>query len=71
MPGMNGYKATEIIRTFSDTKKANIPIIAMTANAFDDKKISLAAGMDAHLTKPIDVSNLMKVLSDIFECRSL
>lgn len=66
MPRMNGYEATEKIRTLLDPKKANIPIIAMTANAFDeDKKNALAAGMNAHLTKPIDVSTLMEVLADI------
>ena len=54
MPNMDGYRATEMIRGLSDKNKANIPIIAMTANAFsDDVQNSLAAGMNAHVSKPI------------------
>ena len=54
MPKMDGYKATQTIRNLSDQEKACIPIIAMTANAFsDDVQNSLAAGMNAHVSKPI------------------
>ena len=54
MPKMDGYMATREIRTLKNNKKANIPIIAMTANAFEeDRKKAFKAGMNAHITKPI------------------
>ena len=54
MPNMDGYKATEVIRDLSDKNKANIPIIAMTANAFEeDRKKALAKGMNGHIAKPV------------------
>ena len=57
MPKMDGYTATREIRTLKDTKKANVPIIAMTANAFDeDRKKAIKAGMNGHIAKPIDVA---------------
>ena len=65
MPNMNGYKATECIRHLQD-ERARIPIIAMTANAFDeDREASLAAGMNAHLAKPIDVEKLIKTIGEV------
>ena len=65
MPHMNGYEATKEIRKLSDPGKSSIPIIAMTANAFEeDKKNALAAGMNSHLAKPIDVQKLIQTLSD-------
>lgn len=67
MPNVNGYQAAEAIRKMDNLSKASIPIIAMTANAFDeDKKNAYAAGMDAHLAKPIDIPKLVEVLADIF-----
>lgn len=66
MPKMNGYQATETIRKMDDPLKATIPIIAMSANAFEeDRKNALAAGMNAHLTKPIDIRKLMETLANI------
>ena len=63
MPRMSGYEATKAIRGFEDSEKASIPIIAMTANAFEeDRQNALAAGMDEHLAKPIDVDNLVNTL---------
>ena len=67
MPVMNGYDATLIIRKMKDTKKARIPIIAMTANAFaEDIQKVLSVGMNAHVAKPVDmnilVSTMMKYL---------
>ena len=54
MPKMNGYKATQAIRNLPDRDKACIPIIAMTANAFEeDKRDAFAAGMNGHIAKPI------------------
>ena len=51
---MNGYEATKAIRRLNDPTRAQVPILAMTANAFaDDVSRSLAAGMNAHLTKPL------------------
>ena len=59
MPKMDGYMTTREIRTLKDNKKANIPIVAMTANAFEeDKEKSFKAGMNAHITKPIDIKIL-------------
>lgn len=59
MPKMDGYMTTREIRTLKNNKKANIPIVAMTANAFEeDKEKSFKAGMNAHITKPIDIKIL-------------
>jgi len=64
MPNLNGYDATRKIRNFTDPQKANIPIIAMTANAFDeDKKAALESGMNGHLAKPVNVPELLRELS--------
>ncbi len=68
MPNMNGYEATRTIRKLSDPRKANIPILAMTANAFEeDKKNALNAGMNGHLGKPIDVHELLTMLAELLE----
>ncbi|MBQ9521868.1 MAG: response regulator [Oscillospiraceae bacterium] len=65
MPVMNGYEAARTIRA-SDSPNATIPIVAMTANAFDeDKKAAYDAGMNGHVAKPIDIEKLMKVLGKI------
>lgn len=67
MPRMNGYEATKHIRGMKDKSKANIPIVAMTVNAFEeDKKAALAAGMNAHIAKPIEVDKLKTALQQIF-----
>ena len=59
MPIMNGYEATETIRGMKNKIKANIPIVAMTANAFaEDKKKAIEVGMNGHLAKPINTSSL-------------
>ena len=66
MPVMDGYKATGEIRRLSDSKLSGIPIIAMTANAFDeDKQRCLDAGMNAHIAKPIDVKALKSTLEKV------
>ena len=63
MPVMNGYEATRAIRALKRKDAGEIPIIAMTANAFaEDEKEALDAGMNVHLTKPIDVELLKKVI---------
>jgi CheY-like chemotaxis protein len=68
MPNMNGYEASRRIRQFDDPDKAGIPIIAMTANAFEeDKREAHRAGMDGHLAKPIDLKELFKVLAQTLE----
>ncbi|MDO4460830.1 MAG: response regulator, partial [Clostridia bacterium] len=70
MPNMDGYKATEKIRRFADREKAEIPIIAMTANAFDeDKRKALNMGMNGHVTKPINVNDLLRQLYCILNNR--
>ncbi len=68
MPNMNGYEATRRIRQFENLKKASIPILAMTANAFEeDKKMAMEAGMNGHISKPIDVNVLEKQIINIFK----
>ena len=63
MPEMDGYKATQAIRNLTDKDKACIPIIAMTANAFaEDKRKTMEAGMNAHLSKPLNVPELMDTI---------
>lgn len=66
MPNVNGYQAAEAIRKMDNLSKASMPIVAMTANAFkEDKENAYAAGMDAHLAKPIDIQKLMETLTDL------
>ena len=63
MPNMDGYKATEIIRGLADKSKATIPIIAMTANAFEeDRKKALAKGMNGHIAKPVAAEKVEKTI---------
>ena len=63
MPVMNGYDAAKKIRRMDDPQKANIPIVAMTANAFsEDRQAALDAGMNDHIAKPIDMSVLVPTL---------
>ena len=65
MPVMDGLTATKKIRTLNHPDAKKIPIIAMTANAFkEDKEKCLAAGMNAHLAKPIEIENVKKVLCE-------
>ena len=66
MPNMDGYKATQAIRHLPDKDKACIPIVAMTANAFEeDKREAIAAGMNGHIAKPIQVDKLLSMLAEI------
>lgn len=66
MPQMDGYKATQAIRNLPDEDKASIPIVAMTANAFEeDKRDAIAAGMNGHIAKPIQVDKLLSTLSEV------
>ena len=63
MPVMNGYEATKVIRRFEDERLAAIPILAMTADAFEeDRQRALRCGMDGHLTKPIEMDKLFAAL---------
>ena len=67
MPGMDGYQATERIRKLGDSRAA-VPIVAMTANAFEeDRQKALDAGMNAHVSKPVDVNVLFRVMAKILE----
>ena len=70
MPVMNGYEATQAIRQLSHPMARQIPIIAMTANAFaEDIRDALAAGMDAHVAKPIDMAVLEEAVREVMEAR--
>ena len=67
MPKMDGYTATREIRTLNKPKCANIPIIAMTANAFEeDRKKAIKAGMNGHIAKPISKDVILENLDQIF-----
>ncbi len=67
MPRMDGYTATREIRTLDNNKKANIPIIAMTANAFEeDRKKAFEAGMNGHIAKPINIKTILETLDEVF-----
>ena len=66
MPKMDGYEATKQIRALDDKKKADIPIIAVTANAFEeDRQIASETGMNGHLAKPYDIPAIMETLKDL------
>ena len=66
MPRLNGYDATKQIRSLNNKLLAAIPIIAVTANAFDeDKRAAAQAGMNGHVTKPIEINKLRK---ELFKC---
>ncbi|MCR4922681.1 MAG: response regulator, partial [Lachnospiraceae bacterium] len=65
MPNMNGYQASEAIRNLEDKEKSTIPILAVTANAFEeDKRQAIASGMNGHISKPIVVRDLIKALAN-------
>ncbi len=65
---MNGYDAARAIRALDNPIKAAIPIVAMTANAFEeDRQLALEAGMNGHVAKPIDVPKLLETLKDILK----
>ena len=66
MPVMDGYEATRQIRALEDKDKASIPIVAVTANAFEeDRQVAMKAGMNGHLAKPYDVPAIMKTLKEL------
>ena len=66
LPILNGYEATRVIRKLKNTQLASIPILAMTANAFEeDKQEALRSGMNGHIAKPINIENLMSALQRV------
>jgi CheY-like chemotaxis protein len=68
MPEMDGLEAAEAIRALDREDAKRIPIVALTANAFDeDIQRSLQAGMNAHLTKPVDTDHLFQVLRELIK----
>ena len=72
MPNMDGYKTTQLIRRLSDQRKANVPIIAMTANAFEeDRKMAFAVGMNGHIAKPIQPEILKNKLGRLLSNRDV
>lgn len=72
MPNMDGYQAARCIRHLNDKKKAQIPIIAMTANAFaEDRKRAFGAGMNEHIAKPIDIEKLEAAILSVLNERQL
>ena len=67
MPRMDGYTATREIRTLPNNRKANIPVVAMTANAFEeDRRKAFECGMNGHIVKPIDMKSITETLDQIF-----
>ena len=72
MPRMDGYTATREIRTLADNKKANIPIVAVTANVFEeDRKKIIESGMNGHIIKPISIEEIAKVLDETFAVKKV
>ena len=70
MPVMNGYEATKIIRGMEDPVLRSIPILAMTANAFEeDKQRALQCGMHGQIAKPIDIEKLLETLENVLKQR--
>ncbi|MXP75937.1 response regulator [Lachnospiraceae bacterium WCA-9-b2] len=66
MPVMDGYQAARAIRSFGDEKKAAVPILAMTANAFkEDREKAAEAGMDGHIAKPLDAANMFRRIAEV------
>ena len=71
MPVMNGYEATKAIRKLENRELATIPILAMTANAFEeDKQQALQSGMNGHIAKPINIEILMEELDKVIKQRT-
>lgn len=71
MPVMNGYEATKAIRRLENEQLRSIPILALTANAFEENKIeAISSGMNGHLAKPINVEELLVALKEIIEQKS-
>ncbi|MEE1517780.1 MAG: response regulator [Lachnospiraceae bacterium] len=67
MPNMNGYEAARQIRKLSNKKKAQIPIIAMTANAFEeDRDKSYRSGMNEHIAKPVDIEKVLEIVKKVY-----
>ena len=70
MPVMNGYEATRAIRSMENPALSSIPILAMTANAFEeDKQTALKCGMNGHISKPIDIAKLLETLENVLRNR--
>ncbi|WP_300638489.1 response regulator, partial [uncultured Oscillibacter sp.] len=70
MPVMNGYEATRAIRALENPALSSIPILAMTANAFEeDKQAALQCGMNSHISKPIDIAKLLETLGNVLRNR--
>ena len=71
MPKLGGYESSKIIREFEDTKKAHIPIIAITANAFDeDRHKAFVSGMNAHIAKPFEITDVYKTLYNVLKFKN-
>ena len=67
MPVMDGYEATHMIRKLEEPGLSSIPILAMTANAFDeDRKAALNCGMNGFLSKPIEIKEVIWALHEVF-----
>ncbi|MGN1040610.1 MAG: response regulator, partial [Candidatus Fimimonas sp.] len=70
MPVMNGYEATRRIRALENEKLSQVPIFAMTANAFDeDRKAALECGMDGFFTKPLELKDVLETLTEFFKAK--
>ena len=72
MPVLNGYEATQAIRASDHPRAKQVPIIAMTANAFmDDIRDALEAGMDAHVSKPIVIDQMEATVQEVLDRKGL
>ncbi len=71
MPKLGGYECAKLIREFEDVKKARIPIIAVTANAFDeDRHKAMISGMNAHIAKPFEIMDVYKTMFNVFKFKN-
>lgn len=71
MPKLGGYESAKLIREFDDAKKARIPIIAVTANAFDeDRHKAMISGMNAHIAKPFEIGDVYKTMYNVFKFKN-
>ena len=68
MPVMNGYEATRAIRNLENHSLAEVPVVAMTANAFEeDKRNAAAAGMNGHIAKPVEIQKLVEAVRQVLQ----
>ena len=70
MPVMDGYEAAKAIRALEDSELASVPIVALSANAYEeDRRMSSESGMNAHIAKPVNIPELMEVIEGLLRSK--